>query len=441
MRGYHSKSHWNNSPEKVTYNPDVHRKYAERRSRSISPRGRSPYRKRSPSPYGAYSKSRHKSGSRSPLGKDLYSRSPHHRAEDLFESMYCSHKDSRSYAHTKDALGALRESYDYEKGDSRLGYLGERKSNKVAADDEEAYLYGDDSGATRFLKETKRDHYSVPAKVPEPAPITKPAPIEKKEAVTPGGFDTNALKNVLKAIGFDFELSAQSLQKAATAKDSNKADALPSQTSKALKKPEEPIIQPQPSVSATPADLMNPNAFQHSVQAGQYIPQNILAGQDPSFFFNQAAALQYANMGIPASVAQQMLYQPGVAQNTIVPIMQPSGTSLPLTVPDRPNLKVVPTISVEDKEKKAMIKSAKALEEEKRIRKKRLDYLEIELKNLKKKQAELIRKKKKQMNSTDREEMRENTMLQVNFLLLGVLQSSRKLMYAYLFIYQMQLCS
>ena len=409
-RGHHS--HWDE--QKTTYDPDLHQNYPPQRSPSSMNRGRSPYRRRTPSPYSSYANVRRhsRSRSRSPYRKRSRSRSRSRgrlaMGDDLLSSMYSGALDSiprESDLHSKGALDKLRESYDKKEPE----YFKERiNSKKGVAEEEEAYLYGDDGGAPRYQKETKkRDYFSEAVKVPEPPPaapvITKPA---KKEAVTPGGFDTNALKNVLKAIGFDFELSAQSLQKAAIGKDASKTAPPPPKP-----EPTKPKTEPQPVAPSTvplpqqQSEAVYAHPFQQALQAGQYLQPNLLQNQDPAFLFNQAAALQYQpNMAIPGTVAPQLIYQP-------LSYVQPG--TVPVTVPDRPNLKVIPTVSMDEKTKKATIKSAKTLAEEKKARKKRLDYLEVELKSLKKKQAELTRKKKKQLNSTDQEQMRENSMLQV----------------------------
>ena len=408
-RGYYGPGPW--SPEKITYDPELHRQYPERRSRSPSPsRGRSPYRKRTPSPYSSYSKMRRRSGSPSPPRKR--SISPRQRVEDVLGSMYGAKKEPttrRSDAHARGALDALRESYNFEKGERHHSYSNDQKLQRVAADDEEAFLYGEDSGVSRYHKETKPRLPDPPRrKTPEPV-ITQPQS-NKKETLTPGGFDTNALKNVLKAIGFDFELSAQSLQKAAAGKAPAKDAIVKPKESDA----DDLALKPsKPPVSDSPAPS---NPLQQALQTGQYVPQNIASGgPDSAFIFNQAAMQYSSTMGIPVTVAQQMLFQQNAG--TIVPLVQQAQPQpeLPLTVPDRPNLKVVPTVSLEDKEKKAMINSAKKLEKEKKARKKRLDYLEIELKNLKKKQAEITQhRKKSELNKSDKRQIYENSLMQVS---------------------------
>ena len=346
-----------------------------------------------------------------------YRRGP--TSEDLLSSMYSdSTAKVRSEPQSRGALDSLRETYQYERGDPRQEFF-DKKSIRKGTEEEEAFLYGDDSKNGHHRKDTRpEDYFSSPGVTVEPVKAA-PKPVEK-QAVTPGGFDTNALKNVLKAIGFDFELSAQSVQNAVSSKDSAKTTAKPPEEKKSYKKADTAKnINPSAS-SATPGEVVFQNPFPHQamgVSPAQYIPQNLISGQDPNFLYNQAALQYSASMGVPATLSQQMLYQTGLPQNTVLPFMQ---APIPVNVPDRPNLKVIntevkPDDSQQDTTKVSKAKSLKALAAEKKVRKKRLDYLEVELKNLKKKQAELVRKKKKQMNATDREQIRENTMLQVNY--------------------------
>ena len=413
------------------YDPDIHCKYPDN-AEKFSPnrnRGRSPFRHRSPFSYSNSQTQMHHSHSRSrsPIFTRRHSRSRSPRyestakrsllAEDLFSSIYSSGDDvptsvgSHTYSDLKEkqpieAVDRLQKSYKYEKGESSLRYS--RPKNRGYSDEDEAHLYGGDSNFNHYAKEKTISRNKI-----SPREETR-SPSNEKQAVTPGGFDTNALKNVLKAIGFDFELSAQSLQKSAIT-DTIKKNATSERKSLSnVSNHDAKKIQSVVEASSTPAtpqvseqtQAVFQNPFQQGAQAlisaASYIP----SGVDSNFVYNQGGLQIPTNFAAP-----QIIYQPGLAQSAVMPIVQ-SSTAV---VNERPNLKVIPTVSITPLEAKeaASVKPTKTLEQEKRERKKRLDYLEVELKNLKKKQTELSRKKKKQFDTMDQKQMRENSAMQV----------------------------
>lgn len=444
------------SAERYRFDPDVHRKYPDDSANQYSTeRGRSPFRRYSPSqhlsnqgPSRFHSRSRsrspnyrrrqlapshHSSGvaskyfSRSRSRSPVYnrnrsrSRSPRYgssgknapNSDTFLTSIHSTTDDghahrSHSYVEkdeilSSNALDKLRASYEQKKIGSISSYLNQKK--KQYATEKDTYLYSDDSSRNRSSKEIQNRLLST-------TEDKSPPEQEDKSAVTPGGFDTNALKNVLKAIGFDFELSAQSFQKSAnTSKKSPLSDQKPSLNIADFKM-EKTQSPSKPSTTVVPSQdtrLVFQKPPEHAVptlvSAASYIPSCV----DGNFVYSQGGLPFPSNFPAP-----QIIYQPGLPQTTVFPFVQASTTG-EYNVHERPNLKVVPTVSMEPlkKDKTATIKSAKSLEQEKKARMKRLDNLEFELKNLKKKQAELSRKKKKQLDSMDHKQLKENSLLQV----------------------------
>nr|XP_026692025.1 zinc finger protein isoform X1 [Ciona intestinalis]XP_026692026.1 zinc finger protein isoform X1 [Ciona intestinalis]XP_026692027.1 zinc finger protein isoform X1 [Ciona intestinalis] len=270
-------------------------------------------------------------------------------------------------------------------------------------DDEDQFLYGNDV-PRRQKKPVPYEHK------PEPAPDVKKnlQPCEKKPEVTPGGFDTNALKNVLKAIGFDFEMSAQSLNKSGKLVEKVKTDRktvveTKKETRKRETSPEKPP-EPEPQ-----KEVRKPAAIP-VVATSQPLQQT-----NPNHMYQQAynQAIQYQ---AGSFTAPQMQGQPMLVYQTPAGLVQVPHVAVPAmnqTIkpePPRPNLKVVPMQMMEKKEKHENRKSPKELEQEKKARKRRLDYLEEELEKLRKQQSDLIKRKRKQKG--DHELMSQNTLLQ-----------------------------
>ncbi|XP_076801962.1 uncharacterized protein LOC143446274 isoform X2 [Clavelina lepadiformis] len=477
-------------PRDHVYNPEVHRPSAPIHHRGSPPlshgrHSRSPYRhqaSRTRHRSGSDSSSNRRSSSRgratrrergmAKLDDDLllsiYSRTGDRSDEDrnvgyLHQSLdripkrkdeiqnraLYAEKESRAYispALLKDghALSVLNEAYGATTPPQKLFFPNN------AQDEEEQYLYGDSSiGSTQLSKQEEnlyRQRYQSPPRHDSHHRKSPPGHFErarerhnsslpreisgkddKGSSVTPGGFDSNALKNVLKAIGFDFELSAQSFQKAATgnieSKESKPVAAVTQdayhdnrvvhEKSHSRTPPPDPVYQQpvpvhqpaQPAYqiqSLQTAQLINPQVIPPSqtTPGGIYVYQPQALPDGNQLTFQPQVAVSQAVAGFPGQVATDFMSH--VQMN-------------------RPNLKVIQTDVEQSNENTSPqgsrrnlvpITAAKSLENERRARKKRLDYLEVELEKLKKQQSDLLRKKKRQFNQGDKELMKQNTLLQ-----------------------------
>jgi len=303
-----------------------------------------------------------------------------------------------------------------------------RYSVSEPMDDEERFLYGDAPPAQHVsVKSESRPQHAPHENRTISSTENNEANQDQTKAsqVTPGGFDTKALKNVLKAIGFDFELSAQSLEKAAkgVSKPINKEPAhCPSVKDADHHVSPQVIPPPKPSSNQQTAplpplqQLPNLGAYQPGqpvalpfygsgyqiagppqVQATpQYIARPVLPGQ-------QASGGVYIYQPRPSGPPQLVYQQPPAA------FQAPTHNE---KVPVRPNLKVVQTASQEIAKPTTSAQSETSnSESEKRARQKRLNYLEQELSKLKKQQADLVKKKQKQMGGE--KELQKNSLLQV----------------------------
>lgn len=238
--------------------------------------------------------------------------------------------------------------------------------------------------------------------------------------ITPGGFDSKALKNVLKAIGFDFELSKQSLEKAA--QDHPLAGILKAQEAASKKqkkaKPEKEPPKEAPPVSTPVAQVNTPT--QPPTMPG-YQPANPglpmpVYGTEYQLQAGQFQGTQYvAPQVLPAQTGGGVyIYQPQVSGPPQLVYQQHPITSDALSMYSNvqptttsTNLKVITPLKTE-------AKCDKTAEEERRARKQRLKYLEIELDKLKRQQLQLVKKKQRQAGIGDQELLRQNSLLQAS---------------------------
>nr|XP_039248101.1 uncharacterized protein LOC120325978 isoform X1 [Styela clava] len=277
-------------------------------------------------------------------------------------------------------------------------------------DDEDRFLYGESLGYT--AEEVKAIKPPVPTAVQEKKPEPVQVPNEPKipTKMTPGGFDSNALKNVLKAIGFNFEMSAQQSQ---TAQSTHVPDlTTPTPDPQPIKPVQHRIEKPQQIQTIQGGQVARPRLAPQPVQTAQQYYQPY----DP---YNQAASIPYApavaptiqpsintSLGYPihvqgplnpdgsvlvyqpvSSVAQspQALYQP---HQQIVPPQTSGRVVLPPHRPDTP---------------------AKKTDD---ARQERLKYLKLELEKLKKQQNELLRKKRREKDGHKDPLIKKNNLLQ-----------------------------
>lgn len=292
------------------------------------------------------------------------------------------------------------------------GYVGRD------VDDEERFLYGDDAAEQNTR--------------PPDKPKEEPPQSESKDTtVTPGGFDSNALKNVLKAIGFDFEMSAQQIQSSMGKSLAKNVETTPTpkkvvaETKVKPKPPLKSALKPTPKATVKPEMPQKIQTIQkiqtlqsgHAVKAKaaenqaqqsqqyfqtydpynpipnpQYNPQPIQATQQvqPVVYQNPAPT----SLGYPVAIPDPN--NPGGTLLVYQPINQPAASQQP--VYHQPEQSASQTLGhggrivlPPQRESEAKI----APEPEKDERQERLNYLQDELEKLKKQQNVLMEKKRK----------------------------------------------
>lgn len=285
-------------------------------------------------------------------------------------------------------------------------------------DDDDRFLYGDDVSTTNMNKNQDPVIQKLPVEVVPPKSQTTAS------KVTPGGFDSNALKNVLKAIGFDFEMSAQQ------SKNEEVVESVQVQQ-KAI--PDEPkssqISAPQPVPAAVPAIQPSINAPPQPVQ--YYQPYNPYTSAE---YISQQpfAHIHAVNSGFPMSI-QNPANPPGNfliyhSLNTQSSSQQPPVQQIYTPQEPRSNLTIIqpqvpvnafkeagvtPRVVLPSKENASTPSIAKD-GRDRQARKERLKYLENELDKLKKQQNELMRKKRREKDGHKDPLIKKNTLLQVS---------------------------
>ena len=261
----------------------------------------------------------------------------------------------------------------------------------LGSEDEDRFLYGDNSEETNTQKDVapkalvNTSQSTFVHESPEPNEKMKMLLNSTEKQVTPGGFDSDALKNVFKAIGYDFDLSPQNVQKAMPEKETRRQEHAPMNHERKPVMDTRPIMKPTYDEQLRGLDkiLKQRQHLSTTIDIQPVRDDRVTETQELLSLLKQHQ--QAGNIPPQRDESNQIKLR---HQADILRDIYQKKEHLPAqpTKPPTPIIEIADDDEEETEPKaKASKKKKKASDEDRKSKKKRLRYLEEELEKIKQK--------------------------------------------------------